>query len=418
MTSLLVEATLLSTVTVLTVGLLRPVVRSLIGSSSAYLLWLLVPACLLAILLPGQPVNLSSTAAAIGIAEAKQPVLVIVDAAASLYQGGLVLGLWSIGVIVTAAIFMAQQRRFSAQLGCLTARGPGRKLLQSEHSRPGPVAVGIWRPSIVVPADFFSRYNARERRLVLAHEHIHLNRLDPIWNLLCAVLRCLFWFNPIVHWASRLFRADQELACDEVMVDRFPNWRLSYGKALLKAQTAHLPVATLMQGFGTHPLTERMKRLTQRSVLHNHRRQGTHCIGLVIILAAILLWTAHPGARASYSEGELFLEIRILIDGEAHSTRIRSRELPPSQTLDMTGENPAVHDRVTFTHFDEQSDWSSNLSINRASLDSYLVMAVLRHSGEIVSSPKMTIDRSTPASIEVNGRDRSVYRIEIVPERR
>ncbi|MGD3580303.1 M56 family metallopeptidase, partial [Xanthomonas citri pv. citri] len=41
-----------------------------------------------------------------------------------------------------------------------------------------PVSVGLWRPRIVLPMDFDTRYSAAERTLILAHERLHLRRGD------------------------------------------------------------------------------------------------------------------------------------------------------------------------------------------------------------------------------------------------
>ena len=39
----------------------------------------------------------------------------------------------------------------------------------------GPALVGVLRPRLVLPADFETRFDARERALILAHEEVYVN---------------------------------------------------------------------------------------------------------------------------------------------------------------------------------------------------------------------------------------------------
>jgi bla regulator protein blaR1 len=58
----------------------------------------------------------------------------------------------------------------------------------------------------VVPADFESRYTLRERDMILSHERMHVRRGDQLANGLCTLIRCLLWFNPLMHLATDCFR--------------------------------------------------------------------------------------------------------------------------------------------------------------------------------------------------------------------
>jgi hypothetical protein len=77
--------------------------------------------------------------------------------------------------------------------------------------------VGWWRSRIVLPADFRERYTRGERRLVSRTRSRTCARRHPRAGLATA-LRCLFWFNPLVHYAAAQFRFDQELACDAAVL--------------------------------------------------------------------------------------------------------------------------------------------------------------------------------------------------------
>jgi hypothetical protein len=98
------------------------------------------------------------------------------------------------------------------------------------------MAAGLLRRDIFVPVDFERRFAPEERRLALAHERMHHSRHDLLANLAALVVLSLHWFNPLAHHAYRLFRADQELACDaDVVMREAGAQRAVYGRTLLKA---------------------------------------------------------------------------------------------------------------------------------------------------------------------------------------
>ena len=53
---------------------------------------------------------------------------------------------------------------------------------------------------------------------MLSHELVHLQRRDYFFITWALVLKCVYWFNPLIYLAYRLFRLDQELACDQRVI--------------------------------------------------------------------------------------------------------------------------------------------------------------------------------------------------------
>ncbi|HVJ55044.1 MAG TPA: M56 family metallopeptidase [Aliidongia sp.] len=106
----------------------------------------------------------------------------------------------------------------------------------------GPMAAGILKRRIFLPADFMVRYAPEERRLALLHEAAHHDRMDIFANLAGLVLVALHWWNPLAHRAYRVFRTDQELACDAtVLAKARAQERHDYGVAMLKSASARMP---------------------------------------------------------------------------------------------------------------------------------------------------------------------------------
>jgi len=222
----------------LLVLIVREPVARLFGAGPAYALWLLPALRLVAPPLPAFAPEISPTLPPLTL-------IVSVEEAAPLPPDGgpgqwvpLLLAIWAGG----AAVFLLWQylsyRRFVRGLD-RSARGlgdhRGLKLIESDEV-DGPVALGLIRRRIVVPADFERRYSPEERRLALDHEAVHHRRGDLWWNHLGLVILALNWFNPLAWLAFRAFRADQELACDAaVTAAAAPEERHHYARALIKS---------------------------------------------------------------------------------------------------------------------------------------------------------------------------------------
>jgi beta-lactamase regulating signal transducer with metallopeptidase domain len=92
----------------------------------------------------------------------------------------------------------------------------------------GPATIGVLRPAVIIPDYLLPWVNQhrdptpRERaRLcqVLRHELAHVANRDALYSFLATLLVSLFWFHPLAHWAYRRVRLNNELCCDESVVD-------------------------------------------------------------------------------------------------------------------------------------------------------------------------------------------------------
>ncbi len=112
-----------------------------------------------------------------------------------------------------------------------------------------PAVSGLWRPLLLLPAEFPASFTAAESRLILLHEFSHIKRHDLAQNWLLFALQALHWFNPLIWFAFARVRLDRETACDaRVLALDTDDRRSDYGHALLKMQD--LPaVSGLRLGF-------------------------------------------------------------------------------------------------------------------------------------------------------------------------
>ncbi|HXB52180.1 MAG TPA: M56 family metallopeptidase, partial [Rhizomicrobium sp.] len=153
-------------------------------------------------------------------------------------------------------------------------------------------------PRIVTPAGFPEQFTAQEQAAILAHEHVHLARQDARINALAAFLRCLCWFNPLIHLGARWLRVDQELACDATSVAAGIS-RRDYAQALLKSQlvVTALPLGCNWPG-AQHPLIERIALLKRKPPGTARRLAGASLVLLAATLAGLSAWAAQPSVAA------------------------------------------------------------------------------------------------------------------------
>lgn len=308
--SLLASATIVSSGGIVLTALVRKPFRRHFGPGLAYVLWLIVPIALLVLLLPaprtglkpalGVPISVSSlTAQMFPSSVAAAPVMQGPDWSLWLFC------FWALGVFLFCWGLTSQQRRFIASLGTMSEAG-GAGFFTAD-STSGPVVIGILRPRIVVPSDFATRYELRERELILAHERMHIRRGDLLTNAACALARCIFWFNPLIHIAARLIRFDQELACDAAVMRNHPRARKLYAGAMLSTQLADgaLPLGCYWPA--THPLKERVRALNQPPTRGLRGVIGRMLVGACVLLAGYGTWAQQSGAgsRVTYSDARI-----------------------------------------------------------------------------------------------------------------
>jgi beta-lactamase regulating signal transducer with metallopeptidase domain/protocatechuate 3,4-dioxygenase beta subunit len=80
-----------------------------------------------------------------------------------------------------------------------------------------PILLGGFRPCILVPMDWPALPKA-SRRSALLHELAHLARCDDWLKLGEELVRCLFFFHPLVCWLLHRLEGERELLCDAVVV--------------------------------------------------------------------------------------------------------------------------------------------------------------------------------------------------------
>ena len=306
----LIKVNLALAAAIIAVALLRRPLRHMFGAPIAYAVWFLVPVAGIAsffpprvvapVLAPIAPVHVSMApvltpavdqlvhsvprvAEQLTAQSAIIPAAITAPPLALAHQmpdtALLVFAAWALGMVLMALYLTRLQLRFAAA---------------ARLKEAGPAVLGFFRPRIVTPDSFQEHFTPREQAAILEHERVHLARQDARINALTALLRCLCWFNPLIHLGARWLRIDQELACDAAVVARaIP--RGDYAKALLKSQivATALPVGCNWMG-AQHPLIERIALLKRQPPGTGRRLAGMSLVLLAATSAGLGAWAAQP----------------------------------------------------------------------------------------------------------------------------
>jgi len=143
-------------------------------------------------------------------------------------------------------------------------------------SSPQTITPFCWhfhRPVIVLP-QFLLAADSKTIEFVLRHELAHLRTGHPLQLFLQRVVESLFWFHPMIWWASHQSTRVREFACDTAAIDS-PSETSAYLRALLMivehgARTCHVPANAPTMTFGRSGalVADRARRLV-------HSAQGS-----------------------------------------------------------------------------------------------------------------------------------------------
>ncbi|WP_244244082.1 TonB family protein [Marilutibacter alkalisoli] len=386
---LLLETTLAAGAAIVVVLLVRRSLRQVFGAGVAYAAWLMVPAVLVAVLLPAREAvtGVLPMFAIIPIVDA----IVVPTETASFDFVPVLAVAWVSGTIAMGLRLLLQQRAFSQALGPLRRRDDGSH--QATTIAGLPAAIGLLRPRIVVPADFDDRYSTDQRALMQLHERTHIRRGDLHLNALVALLRCIHWFNPLVHLAARHFRHDQELACDQRVLSRHPHHRRAYGEAMLHTQLASQPLPIGCHWGFSHPLRERIEMLKQNPKSTKRIATGAVLVTALAIATGAVAWAAQPeravtvAGTAMTAQGEHVIGLRARLDGHEETTS--GRVMPGREVIypfNLNGQH-----------------WQVALTITSRDDETYDIASRILRDGELQAAPSLIVKVGEDSGITIGG---------------
>ena len=201
-------------------------------------------------------------------------------------------GWWHLGEVRRNAQRMIPQELERAFLRLCEQIEVGRKVvLRASDEVISPMAMGVWRATVILPISAVLSLPKEELEAVIAHELGHIRRWDYLWNLLQTAIESLLFFHPAVWWISRTVRDRREICCDEIAVRSCSDAAI-YARALLRLEeqrTVKLRLAMALGGCGGSLLARVRKILGEDMAMEGNMTSGVSVAAIGALVLTLLL---------------------------------------------------------------------------------------------------------------------------------
>ncbi len=170
--------------------------------------------------------------------------------------------------------------------------GRARVLVSHATALPGPLAMGVWLPVVLLPAKLLERLPMAQIEALLAHELAHIRRHDYLWNLLTSALEVALFYHPAVWFLGSELRVAREECCDTLVAEVCPD-KVVYVQALAAVAECRADafLSVPAPGAARSPLVTRVRRLLGMDVPPEPLLTGQNA-GWVLALASVVLAAA------------------------------------------------------------------------------------------------------------------------------
>lgn len=120
-----------------------------------------------------------------------------------------------------------------------------------------PFTYGIFKPTIVCPENL-SDYDPKTTELAISHELTHIKHFDALYKIIIAAAFCVHWFNPFAWIMLILSCRDTELACDEKILEKFPDAKKDYANSIIEFEEKRY-ASPLLSRLSRSPIKKRVK---------------------------------------------------------------------------------------------------------------------------------------------------------------
>jgi beta-lactamase regulating signal transducer with metallopeptidase domain len=131
---------------------------------------------------------------------------------------GLVRGMLAARRIRRSALSLPAERMVAARAQLLAVFGRDLPPIFNSDLVDVPMAVGYWRPVVLLPSSLLAHLDDQQLFQVLVHECAHAIRRDALVALFQRVLVAVFWFHPLIYLGSRLLDGVREEICDNYVL--------------------------------------------------------------------------------------------------------------------------------------------------------------------------------------------------------
>ena len=166
-----------------------------------------------------------------------------------------------------------------------------------------PFVMGVLKPGIYIP----SGISGEKLKFAVLHEREHVIHGDNIWKMTGCIIIALYWFDPLVWIAYRLFSRDIEIACDErVTRGMSREERAGYSQTLLDYSAHGRRAAMYALGFGGSAGSD-IKERVNRVINYKRPAKLVVFIAAAVCIAAAACFLTGPAERTAGGENSVII---------------------------------------------------------------------------------------------------------------
>ena len=208
----------------------------------------------------------------------------------------------------------------------------------------GPLAMGVFRSLVLLPASALTALSPDQLEVVLAHELAHIRRGDYLWNMIQTMVETLFFFHPAVWWVSNNLRQQRELCCDDVALACCSD-PVVYATALLRLEeqrSSHLHLAMALDGHRTGmSLRDRIVRILGDAPEGRREIAPLSLVGVCAMVGLFLLPLPHVFADHVAAAKPVLMAATVFSDQSTHVAMPETVKCAPKVAFTPT---PAHHE--------------------------------------------------------------------------
>lgn len=168
----------------------------------------------------------------------------------------------------------------------------------------GPALIGVFRPQILLPASVEKEFSEKELKYIFLHELVHYKRKDILVNWVMLFLLVVHWFNPVLWYAYRRMREDQELSCDHKAISYVKGSEVKeYGYTIIKLLTKRSNIQNSHLLVTANFSSDKLQIKRRIIMITKFRRKSIlwSALGLVVVAAFMLVALTNAKADSKYA---------------------------------------------------------------------------------------------------------------------
>jgi len=185
-----------------------------------------------------------------------------------------------------------------------------------------PMAVGWFKPLILLPASVLVQLPRDQLEMIIAHELGHIRRYDHLFNLFQIFMETLLFYHPAIAWMSNRVRQERENCCDDLVV-ACCNKPATYARALASLEVMRGRANTLALAAAGGDLLARIKRIIDHELPRT--RSGYVQISFLFLVTLCVALGAHQGMLLSDQLNRVAGSVRLQVSDVEWKTRNTSR---------------------------------------------------------------------------------------------